>query len=812
MKTLVTTLALLTLIGCEAAVDSTSQSVGTMTCPAGQMPYTYIPAINPRTAEAVSQIGSENGYLNLKPETNKMTVQSATCRASLNSNVFYVIERPNGPNVSGIVVVVDGGVDITTAMKERCDGKQNCRVAETVRYCKSEPRDTYDGNVIRFEYTCSLAPDVVKVGYQTKWNSSSFGCLPPEETVHSACIPENCYGHTRRNRLLDCVPDFVKPIEPKDNQVVMTKIARPLGAPGSNNGSAYTPTGPLTGIHKVVLDEGQLYEFRGSVYSDGALKQNLALWLSSTVPQPGQSAPSLEIFRCAIGHIDLGKYTPITVGAKKRIDFVEQLRVPLECRDGDTFKDVVRAGWLAESLAADAGTPPSSAATQLNASYDLEDHAILSEQGKAIDSTCNTKPIDLFFNHSTKVHKAFDYYSQNKISLGYTTRVTTNPIEFNSTPATVVGARQVNVRDMEYLVNKAGRPKGEVAADLTLAMSGPGQPQWAALMLKSHQYYTGETFARNSLSLDTYNPFAPSISTGLLPVPDTAAKDADGNVQVDATGLIRLPASKLNVVLSGVLNETGSTAELHVPINNDVRRALFNHPRYPLATGGTRNYVLQVCPSNKVQVFNVLENTLQNEYLLKPPNAPDLFTASNGCARSAVFAFRGENVVTPIPEVEVGDGELTDLNPTTSGEDRLAATFDADTDRQCVGNRCQTTVSNGLAGSDNPAKRTVLSIDNEEEEDDSTNKFSTGLNILGFNVIEASKTGNIGPVKTHLTIAPNYGAIAALFPKPAPSSRLSRGASRLASAASASRSNTPCRSTSDPFKATSSLGSRRARA
>ena len=42
------------------------------------------------------------------------------------------------------------------------------------------------------------------------------------------------------------------------------------------------------------------------------------------------------------------------------------------------------------------------------------------------------------------------------------------------------------------------------------------------------------------------------------------------------------------------------------------------------------------------------------------------------------------------------------------------------------------------------------------------------FNLLGFNVLEAVKEGSIGAVKTTLTISPNYGAIAALFPKPGP--------------------------------------------
>ena len=773
------TLLCFALAACQAPVDSKSQSaLDATSCPGGKVPFTYIPKVNPRTAQAVSQIGTENGYVSTTPDKkNLMKVTSANCLWGRTQNTFATISWPQGRTQDGVITNHDGGVPITSLMAERCDGKTSCRVENVGTYCKAYAEEAYSGYTIRFEYTCSFKPDVVKVGYQERWVPQPIECLPTEEEVHTACVPENCYGHTRRDRLLDCAPDYVKQVEKLEGvELRLNEVTRPLHPPETLAGSAYVP-GATPGLR---FDDAQLYQFKGSVTSTGPLKQNVTLWMSSRVPAP-KDGPPLDIFRCLVGTIDLGKYTPVDAGGKKRIDFVEEYRIPQSCRDLDPLKNTIRAGWAAAgydlATLGEAGFPEQ-VPTTLRASYDLDDKAILEVQGTSIDSTCNTRPLDLFFNHATKVHRAFDYYSQNPLKVIHSGTIPANQnrdrtemaVSINAGPDTLIGVRQVNVRDLEYLVNKAGRPRGEIAADLTLALSGPGQPAWAKLMLEVGRYrWTDEVFGRMSLSLDAYSGgLVPRPRTGLVPVPDTSVKDANGEVAVDESGVIGLPGAKLNVLVSGVMNESGTTTDLHVPITAAVRTALFTHPTYPLVPGGTRNYVLQVCPTNKLRMFNLETQALQNDFLRSPTDAPPLRIASNGCARSAVFAFRGENVVTPIPEVEVGDGNVTELEPTTSGEDRLSATFDADTDRMCVGSHCTTMVSNGLGGSDNPAKKTVILIENEEDETDTTDTFSTSFNLLGFNVLEAVKDGSIGAVKTTLTISPNYGAIAALFPKPGP--------------------------------------------
>ncbi len=728
--------------GVDASGTSASESLEALSCPAGEVAWDFRRFANGTTSESLAQLGGEVVDAGAGEE-NAIKVSRASCPG------------------------LNGTVDLTNELRRHCNGRTSCLVAKAPGILYIERLGCLNAMAASMEFTCSDQPDMVKT-------ASVFNawCGQQAKPRDLRCVPDNCYGRTRRDRYLRCVPDLIKPVEALEGLAVhFDTIERPLRDPSRSSDDGYEVR--ADGRTVLALDNNLVYRFAGSVEVPGAQapRQLITLWLKSRMPGVSTSSPRGDMFRCVIGRIDLSKYTPTATASGQRVAFDELLRIPDTCQDGEPFQQALRSALVANDFEPGALALPASAAeSELMVSYDLESRAIAVPPGSTVESTCNVKPIDFFFNHRTRVHNTLDYYSQQALRVVHRSRANAErlPLVFNPAPKNLVAVTEVNVRGLEFKVNKAGRPRGQIPVDLAMALSGPNAEHWAQFFVtgRFRPYGALGGPSQKYLSLDANHPFAPDFTTALLPVPDTAARDALGRVAVDASAAIPLPPRGLRAAFTTGLSEGGASARLDLPVTQQLRTALFNPAsRYPLTPGGTRNYVLQLCPTGRVYA-ELLEGSWAGQAFEVSPegvvragaDAP-LTRARNGCARSAVFSLRGENIVVPLAEVDVGDGNLDDLNPTSSGESRLSAKFDVDTSRQCRGSRCETTSQQGLAGSDSPAKSTILLVATEEAQDDTSERFATSFRMLGFDMLEAVQTGTLN-VKTTLAISPNYAAIA----------------------------------------------------
>lgn len=800
---------LVLLLACNGAgsrVDATAQGLDKITCPSGQVPWDFNTFRGDLTSEAISQLRAATGD-NPNPPANRMTLETATCSAST--------------------------TDVLPTLGKQCDflvGKP-CSPDGNTQY---QLRMICPGQDVNVTYHCASAPTTHLSGKLTTAQCAA------EVPLSTKCVPENCYGHTRRDEFMQCAPDLIKPVESKATMTVnLDEVSRSLQSPGAGaTGSAYKT---LLASQMLSFDRGQLYRFKGSVdvSETTAPRQLFTLWLKSTVPAPGASDDTLGIFRCTVGRIDLSKYTPEDLpGGGKRVRFDETLRLPTACEDGAPLKAAIKAGWASRGYDVTGKTAPDGVRpTSLMASYDLEGQAIVTPVNTPVESTCVPRPLDMFYNFAAGVHDSLSYYQQDQVPVVHRGHpsIVANPVFINAVPENLMGVTRADVPILELRVNKAGRARGEIDANLTSVLSGPDADTWAQFIAGStnifsstartllnqaiadytNEYVQHPKYGNNVtikaafygsgtryLSLDSYQQGAESGATALFPVPDATAKDPAGNVIIDAAGIVRLDADSLKASFQGLLNDTGTNGTMKVPISNRVRQALFNPSgRYPLKPGGTQNYVLQVCgvpkvyedipislgvcPSStecywetKTITFRVAlptGGTPGDVQVVDDSTSIGLKAALNNCARSGVFAFRGENIVTPLPEVDVGDGDLSDLEPTSSGDDNVSATVENNTAQACSGAHCETTAHQSLGGPSEPVAKSVLSIVNDETEDDTTNKFETTFNMFGFDVLDAVQNGSVGPVKTVLTLEPNYEAIAEAFHKPFPAFDIEAG-------------------------------------
>ena len=800
------------LAGCDggASGSSVQQAVTVTSCPAGLVPYDFYRFPNGLSDEALRRLGPDAGTGNsLISEKNYLILKTAKC-------------TPNG----------GAERDVFETFKQNCDTKRvTCTWTEAAARLRLSP-DKCGGNDIKVTYSCNedqmerTAPDITRAR------------CPSSPVQQVSCVPQNCYGQTRRNTALQCIPDLIKPVESKDAiKVNFDVVERPLQDPTRDTPDAYLVK---SGVSTLTFDDNQMYHFQGSVDTTGAAppRQLVTLWLKSRATKPGAAGGSLDLFRCFLGRIDLRKTEPKAVGAGWSVPFDETFRIPPECRDGVEFSNRVKTALLANGLSTDGvDAVTRAAATELVASYDLEGNAILTSGTVTVENTCSPNPLDFFFNYKNEVHNSFDYYSQTLVSVVHRRRsaTATPAVEFNAVPNNLIAATSIEVPKLEYKVNKAGRARGSIDATVVVALSGPESAIWGRFLqtkttnpplfideFPKVQYESSRsvTSRGRKLQLSATNLFDfQHTFSGLLPIPDTNAKGADGLPLPDYGAFVAVDPNNLNLQFDGSLSETGAGATVKVRITNDVRKQLFAEGgRYPLVPGGTRNYVLQVCTQGKVTedfdinlvaAYNLYVNGVYQGYktqnydyvkhvevapvdpkkmksgeVLDPyaflnvvdGSALTLKTARNNCARSAVFSFVGENIVTPLPEVEVGDGDASDLSPTSSGDpSRLEGTFNNDSTQDCVGNRCETTVEQSLGGTDAPIRSTVMSIVNEEDEEDTTEQFSTSFKVFGFDVLEAAKSGSVGPVESVFTISPNYEAIAKAFNKPFPAFKIEEG-------------------------------------
>ncbi len=745
------------LWGCGTGPSSGAQAVETLSCPAGQLVWDFGRFRNGNSSERLAQFGFNVADGGVR---NPLTIVDATGLQKARYN-----ERTR--QYEG----ADQNVNVRSAVSA-CNGKAECEFWDVWL------PDRMGTATVQFRCGASQTTQTGSISLVSGRTSSSVRC-PQPQVRELGCVPENCYGRTRRGPTLQCEPDLIKPVEQKPTRVQFESVQRLLIDPSRLEDSAYQ-----TFTNSMTFDSDATYVVRGSVVGPGRIaadggvegpRQVMTLWLQSKLPVAGTT---LTAFRCAVQQVNLSKYRATGSTSEATIKFEEKFRIPKACEDGPAFRNAISSSLAANGLdeGAAATLAADSSITTLMASYDLDATAIVTEPGVSLDNTCNPKPVDFFFNAATRVHNMRDYYGQLAVPVKHPTtlasRFSKNELNVvvRTPPSTLIAATETNVRELEYVVNRAGRAKGSFDVDLTVALSGTEAPLWGSL-LHSPYRYDYKPSERVTLNGEATRPLSlDSDGTGFYPVVEL---DARGRPAVDTTARIALPSDALLVTFERFVSESGATTSFTIPLTSTLRRAILDHPRYRHTTGVPRNYVLRICPTTRVMNHDHRIPGIQwfgAPTAVHPEGAQQsLKVARNGCADSAVFAIKSENIVTPLPEVEVGDGDVTELAPTTSGEERMTATFDNDMDRQCVGTRCDTATQEGLRGSDGPVKNYLFGVKSTEEQNNTSLRFATSVELLGFDVLDAARTGTVGPVKTTFEISPNWQGIADALDRSLPS-------------------------------------------
>ena len=770
MKTLtaaLTTVALAACSGGGSGASSSHQTLDTLKCPAGQVPYDFGRFHSELTSEALAQVGAD---FDAGRRVNQIAIVDVSC-----SDEFHP----------------DGGSDVRAAnyFSKRCDLMTDCSVAQADVTQKREiVKQTNCGlESMQVQYTCSEDDAVVGV---RKATALEVKCPLPKPAPRFACVPENCYGHTRRDVLLQCVPDLLKPVEALP-AISMTSIAPqliqvtpPVYADNPKLTQAFAdlvswkPLWDATdaGQPRLNLANEQVYEFQGTVRSSGSAppRQTVTLWMQSTIVSPGTTSATKDIFRCVVGKFDLAKYQPADGGTE--VAFNERFRLPTHCGDGEPFKAAVKAALLGDGVdlttVKDSDLPTTAVATELKASYDLDDRALVVAPKSTEAVSCAVKPLDFFYNYGARAYATRDYYAQNAMPL------TAEPakgrpftLSFRE-GRTLLAATEAHVRRMEYKVNLAGRARGQIAADVSIVIQGQNAKKASDLLSQTEatmKYEDGSTTTMKGEFFIDLNRVSVGSDTALVAVPDPTQKNQYGRY---VTGLeIGVPFLNARLFTSSPVGESGTSIPLFIGINQTVRTML---KAAGVAPGVAKTFYLRVCPSRIATKW-----TTGSKELLAYQDVPGgwydwnvVDKAWNNCVDSNLFSIRGENVVTPIEEPELSDGDVTDAAPTTSGESRMSGTFDGDEERICTGSSCETHSSQAMGGSDEPIAAPIFTTDSEDDEDEMTGKFATEFKLFGFDVLNESFDSPPKTAKTTITISPNWEPILEKLGKKTPGFRV----------------------------------------
>ncbi|MBX7097735.1 MAG: hypothetical protein K1X89_08485 [Myxococcaceae bacterium] len=770
MKRLTSAVTVGLLAACSgggSGASSSHQTLDTLKCPAGQVPYDFGRFHSELTSEALAQAGAS---FDAGRRVNQIAIVDVTCRDEF---------HPDGGSA----------VQAVNYFSKRCDLLTDCAVGaddfKQKRELISQTGCGLEGMSVK--YTCSDDDSVV--GIRTT-DALHVSCPLPKPSPRFACVPENCYGHTRRDTLLQCAPDLLKPVEalpvlsltsvqPQLIQVHPREYPdNPKLTQAFADIARWKPMWDATdaGQPRLNLAHEQVYEFEGTVRSSGtsAPRQTVTLWMQSTITTPGSLIATTDVLRCVVGKFDLAKYQPADGGTE--VAFKERFRLPTHCSDGEPFKAAVKASLLGDGVdlttVKDADLPTTALTTELKASYDLDDRALVVAPKSTEAVSCSVKPLDFFYNYRARAFDSRSYYSQNAMQLS-AEPAKGRPFTMSFRDGqTLIAATEAHVRRLEYKVNMAGRARGQIAADVSIVIQGIEAQKASNLLGMDEAVMKFEGEAPQALKGEFFvdlNRYAAGSDTALVLVPDPTVKNQFGRY---VTGMeIGVPFLNARLFTKAPVGESGTSIPLFIGIDRTVRAML---AQAGVAPGVAKTFYLRVCPSGISTKW-----TTGPKDLLDWQKVPGGWykwsvtdTAWNNCVDSNLFSIRGENVVTPLEEPEVSDGDVTDAAPTTSGESRLSGTFDGDEERTCTGSTCETHSSQAMGGSAEPIAAPIFTTDSEDDEDDMTGKFATEFKLFGFDVLNESFDSPPKSAKTTITISPNWEPILEKLGKKTPGFRV----------------------------------------
>ncbi len=372
MNSRVLSIAALVLVGCgtEVGTEQQQNSVGPSWCDPGQILWRF------------GQTGTSY---------HSSEYDSQAPDASITPRQMNTIDRV----LTFQCVYKDGTVkeERRATIEADCAGSGDCRVATGCSDLTSKLKpEKYGIDHTNVQWHCTNLDDThyyydVKAGADIArlWCPQPPAPVPTREP-RNVCIPDHCYGASRRDADLMCQPDFSRlVINEKDIKVgsfSLTPMYKPF----------YGEPAIWPNEHR--LDYGQRYHIDTMLlYSANIPEEARAvLWVTERFEQEGLTP--VEVFRCQAHLFDVGK--AVTKGSSTA-SISADIELSPECFNdalATRNRDIAakKAGTTALALMARSGR-----STQFHLSWDMEAKNVFVPLGLTPSTACAPNPLSFFY-------------------------------------------------------------------------------------------------------------------------------------------------------------------------------------------------------------------------------------------------------------------------------------------------------------------------------------------------------------------------------------------------------------------------------
>jgi hypothetical protein len=735
--------------GVEDGISSRQDALGPLTCPAGQVPFNFAQFPQPWTAEWRAQ----NPDASI-PDAVPLPVPNT---------VVVTYGRCNGQD------------SLAGAVGDICTGRTSCEF--NFNQCAGP---------VQLGYRCSAGGGEQQLICANNTGAPCYfqmSCPQPAQSPTTAdagvrCVPESCHGATRRDPLLQCVPDTSRPVEFKKVGDISLSV---FHDPAENSSAVFPPTrthfvnvnastparevvdvnpiGPFAsawgptnsawstvsdsfytlrptsnfGAYKIYFSES-LYDMRYLVrYArpdgdpDDGLHGALVLWAyDEWLPNASKTDPAVPIFRCQLHSIDLRKYGQGSSGGPYRgttqysMTLDERFLIPKDCED-DSGMALANEAAMARKLGftdlVSFLNKYHRTRTVLAASYDLEGRAIVFDEATddARKHTCGPNPVDFFYDSAAQAVDRYRYLSQRRVT--YTDNFGT--FTANQTPATpaTIWFRPTN---QTHLGVSALRPK-----KLVQRVRALGEAR-GYLRADVDWYLSGDRQKYwQTYGFTSDNDFYQAVLEGfLIPLGSNDQPLPEPTEGYPSLGTVRLTRS----------TAYGTTFSANYPVTKELREAFMKPGGFLETNKDGRKYLLRSCVrfgrSDSVTSWRSMQPTLP--YSLDIPDA-------DRCKTSATpMVIKLDHAVAPLDPLE--SDAFSEADPSAAGDGRMAQGFDNDLETECVTGspECRTTVHNAVTGYGTFGGTIIeASLEATTSPDGGTSaSASKNVEVLGFTVMK----------------------------------------------------------------------------
>lgn len=253
-------------------------------------------------------------------------------------------------------------------------------------------------------------------------------------TPQTGCVPALCHGASRRDTLLNCVPDSTLPtvVEPKFTSFSIEKRYSDYSSKQNGLCNRFAGTGGCEADDLDFYGHQRFYEdqvFRVSTtmeYPNGIPPEaRLTVWFADQyVPSPASANTrptatfddnnSVYAFRCMATKLDVGRRFAVANSETNEVSYSEDLVFSKECSDrpsGELFEEAASKAGLTRQQFQQQYTL---LGTRAFLSYDVEGETVFA-RGQELATTCQPNPPPFYYDASNQRYDWIAYYNQRKV-------------------------------------------------------------------------------------------------------------------------------------------------------------------------------------------------------------------------------------------------------------------------------------------------------------------------------------------------------------------------------------------------------------